>query len=388
MQIQVQDAGGTQFLRVRSQNRFDAGGFGVFASHITYYRPSIRVTARGYRTSFDAMKALAVCWIFAVSVGSVDAQVVVSRRDYAKRGRTFAQIWMADVSGLNFRQLTRSARDHSAPVCSRDGTVIYFISDRDAERSRNAYGGSGGREVWEYDRQTGQERFVWRTSRDLGLDLAGTSADGAVFVRSGDELLRAGRDFWSNAEDAAVSPDGRKVALVISDRLVVADASTGQRRMELGKYNVPAWSPDGARIAAFFEGGLCILDAATGREIERVALPKRDAPGQDIVWSPDGRRLMAGLYGENGGSGDPQSDYFLLDFATRTWTPTLTARRLLWLRDETVLYLRPYATARLSPGSAHSAWTSQVAVYDLTSLKDTPLTSGLVLNDGLAMCDR
>jgi Tol biopolymer transport system component len=295
---------------------------------------------------------------------------------------------MADAGGVNFRQLTRSARDHSAPVCSRDGKVIYFISDRDAERSRNAYGGSGGREVWAYDRETGHELFVWRTSRDLGLDLAGTGADGEVLVRRGDELLRVGRGSWSNVDGVAVSPDGHKVALVTSNRLVVADASTGQTRMELGKYDVPTWSPDGARIAAFFERGLSILDAATGRELERVALPKRDAPGQDIVWSPDGRRLMAGLYGENGGSGDPQSDYFLLDSVTRTWTPTLTARRLLWLRDETVLYLRPYVTTPLSPGSAHSVWTSQVAVYNLDSRKDRTLTSGLVLNDGLATCGR
>lgn len=95
------------------------------------------------------MRAVVVgCWILA-AVSCADAQVVVSRRDYAEHGRTFSQIWMADEAGLNFRQLTHSGRAHSAPVCSRDGKVIYFISDRDAERSRNAYGGSTGREVWE-----------------------------------------------------------------------------------------------------------------------------------------------------------------------------------------------------------------------------------------------
>jgi hypothetical protein len=67
------------------------------------------------------------------------------------------------------------------------------------------------------------------------------------------------------------------------------------------------------------------------------------------VCSPDGKRLVAGLYGENGGSGDPQNDYFLLDPATRTWTPGLTARRIRWLPGETLLYLRPFATTPLAP---------------------------------------
>jgi len=93
-----------------------------------------------------------------------------------------------------------------------------------------------------------------------------------------------------------------------------------------------------------------------------------------------------GLYGENGGAGDPQNDYFLLNPATRTWTPELTARSLLWLYGETVLYLRPYGTTPLGPGSPHNVWTSELAVYDLASHQDTALISGLVLNDDLSTC--
>src|SRR5580692_648152 len=103
------------------------------------------------------MKAAAVSCILVLGAGWLDAQVVVSRRDYAEHGRTFSQIWMANAGGLDFQQLTHSARDHSEPVCSRDGKLVYFVSDRDIERSRNSYGDyhSGEREVWAYDRQTG-----------------------------------------------------------------------------------------------------------------------------------------------------------------------------------------------------------------------------------------
>jgi Tol biopolymer transport system component len=345
------------------------------------------------------MKALAVCWILVVGAAWLDAQVVLSRRDYAQHGRTFPHIWMADTGTLNFRQLTHSARDHSEPVCSRDGKLIYFDSDRDAERSRNGYGSGGNREVWAYDRQTGQERFVWRTSREYGLDLNGATANGGLLVRVGTELHSLLRNLWiiDNVDEAAASPDGRRLALVIAEsydkqgqsqnaKLFLADAATGQSRTEVGKYDVPKWSPDGKRLAAFFDGSLAILDAATRREIERVGLPKRDAPSQDIVWSPDGKSLLVGLYGENGGAGDPQNDYFLLNPATRTWRPELTARQLLWLQSDKVLYLHPFRTTPLAPASSHSVWTSQLAVYDLASHKDTALTSGFVLNDDLSTC--
>jgi Tol biopolymer transport system component len=346
------------------------------------------------------MKARILCWIL-VGAGCLDAQMVLSRRDYTERGRTFPQIWMADAGSLKFRQLTHSSRDHAEPVCSRDGKLIYFASDSDAERSRNSYGDyhSNDRELWAYDRQTREERFVWRTSRDVGLDLKGATANGEVLVSVGTELRNVAQNPWviDNVEGAALSPDGRRLALVIAGsydkdeqsrnaRLFVADSATGRSRVEVGKYDEPRWSPDATRIAAFFDGGLAIIDATTRQEIERIALPKRDAPSEDIVWSPDGKSLLAGLYGENGGSGDPQNDYFLLNPATRTWTPEMTARRLLWLRAGTILYLRPYATTPLAPGSAHSVWTSQLAVYDPDSHKDTVLTSGLALNNYLAAC--
>jgi hypothetical protein len=77
-----------------------------------------------------------------------------------------------------------------------------------------------------------------------------------------------------------------------------------------------------------------------------------------------------------------------MNLASRTWTPELTARRVLWLQPESVLYLRPYGTTPLAAGSPHSVWTSDLALYDLASHKDTALTSGLVLNDDLSICGR
>jgi dipeptidyl aminopeptidase/acylaminoacyl peptidase len=340
------------------------------------------------------MRAWALWWIFVTGTGWLDAQIVLSRRDYAQHGRTFSQIWIADSATLHFRRLTHSARDHSQPVCSRDGKQIYFISDHDPERSPNAYGGSQGHEIWVYDVKTGQERIEKHASDGVGLGLIGTTASSELLIEVGTELQSLASNSWTihNVDQAAISPDGRRLALVVAEsydrggqsqnvRLVLADAATGKSQKEMGKYEAPTWSPDGARIATFSDRGLAVLDATAGRELDHFALPKRDAPSQDIVWSPDSKSLLVGFYGENGGSGDPQSDYFLLNLATRVWTPALTARQLLWLRGETLLYLNPFVTTPLTSASRHSVWTSQLAIYDLASHKETALTSGLVLID-------
>jgi hypothetical protein len=353
------------------------------------------------------MRIITVFWMFLLGAGWLDAQVVLSRQVYAAHGRTWRQLWIASTGSMDFRPLTHSARDHMEPLCSRDGKLIYFVSDRDPARSLNAYAGADDRELWAFDRQTGQERLVWQTSNDEGLHLngTGTTTDSAVLIRVGTELRSLLRHPWSisNVVPAyrppdAVSPDGRALAIVIAGsfdkagqshdaKLFIVDTATGQSRAQVGKYEAPAWSPDGTRIAALADDGLAIVDVATRKEITRAGWPKRDRPPEDVVWSPDGKYVLAGLYGEDGGAGDPQRDYFRLDIAAGTWTPALTAQKVLWLQGGgTLLYLRPVATTPLAPGSKHNVWTAQLAAFDLATHKDTELTTGLVLNDYLSSC--
>jgi Tol biopolymer transport system component len=349
---------------------------------------------------------MAACSILLAGAGWLDAQEVVSRRVYAEHGRTWRQLWMASGGGVDFRKLTHSARDHMDPLCSRDGKLIYFVSDRDGDRSLNAYAGANDRELWAFDRHTGQERLVWQTSDDDGLHLNGITSDGGVLIRVGTELRCLLRHPWRIAKidplnsAAALSPDGRTLAIVIAEsldqegqshgaKLFIVDTATGRARVEVGKYEAPAWSPDGTRIAAIAEdgpAGLAIIDVATRHEVVRVGWPRRDPLPEDIVWSPDEKSIVAGLYGDSGGAGDPQQDYFLLNLAARTWTSVLTAQKLLWLQGGSLLYLRPVETTPLVPGSGHNVWTAQLAVFDLKTQKDTQLTTGLVLNDYLSSC--
>jgi Tol biopolymer transport system component len=345
-----------------------------------------------------------ICLLLVAALGLLDGQVIVSRRVYTRQGRSWRQLWLADRGTTNFRQLTHSRMDHMEPVCSRDGRLIYFVSDRDGARSRNAYAGADDRQVWAFDRQTAQERLVWQTSDDGGVHLRGTSADGGVLVRVGSELRSLSPHPWvlANVDPAynavAVSPDGRRLAAVIAGsfdkegqsrdaRLFVVDTASGASRVELGKFEAPTWSPDGKRIAAMASNGLAILDVASTKEISRAGWPRPEPIPEDLSWSPDARYVLAGLYSDNGGAGDPQQDYFLLDVATQAWTTAFTARRVLWLPgSRSLLNLRPVETSPLAPGSPHQVWTAQLAVFDLSTRRNADLTSGVVLNDDLASC--
>lgn len=348
------------------------------------------------------MKRVAACLVLLLPQW-LSAQAVLSRRVYAEHGRTWQQIWISDAT-TNFRQLTHSPRDHSEPRCSRDGRLVYFVSDRDAERSRNAIpnGYPGERELWSFDRRTGRERMVWSTSDQDGLDLIGIAADGGAVVNVKSALHKIGGNPWriDRVVSARFSPDGTRLTIAAAgsfdaegqprdENAYIVDSVRGKTRVPAGKCESMFWSPSGARIACESGREILVLDPASGRQIETIRFSGPESPIESVVWAPDEGRVLVGIYGENGGSGDPQSDYFLFNPATQTWARQFTAESALWLTGgEKILYVRPIDLLPIAPGSRHSVWSSQLAIYDLATHRDTALTSGVVMNGDMAFCGR
>ncbi len=100
------------------------------------------------------------------------------------------------------------------------------------------------------------------------------------------------------ATSLAFSRDGKRLAGAPGDGAVrVWDAVTGkeERRLEgePGEFACPAFSPDGARIAVPLENGpIKVWELASGRE-EHSLKADEGASYQNVVFSPDGKRLAA-----------------------------------------------------------------------------------------------
>jgi hypothetical protein len=106
----------------------------------------------------------------------------------------------------------------------------------------------------------------------------------------------------------------------------------------------------------------------------------------DSLWSPDGRTLLVGNYGENGGSATGELDYFLLDLTTRTWTRAFTGTNALWLTPTLIIYVTPRALSPLPAGGARSVWTAHLTAFDPRAHRARPITSGLSNDLSPAVC--
>src|SRR5580692_1931382 len=105
--------------------------------------------------------------VFLLGAGSLDAQVIFSRRVYAEHGRTYQQIWEWRASDASLKALTHSPRNHFQPMNSRDGKRIYFLAGPDDSEATS---------VWSFDRATGLESEIL-AGRDYTLiGIAGAGA--------------------------------------------------------------------------------------------------------------------------------------------------------------------------------------------------------------------
>jgi Tol biopolymer transport system component len=265
--------------------------------------------------------------------GSLSAQqIAFSRRVYAPRGHTYQQLWVWSASDGQLTQLTRSARDHSTPACSVDGTQIFFTSD-----------GLPSGTDWQFSRTTRREERV-----DSAVREAQTRGTSAASLRP------------PVCEADSISP-----------------------------------SPDHAKVACSVGGhSVAIVELATQKELARIPFGQVYSNGQpypdwtlEITWSPDARLLLVGTYGENSSSASTFLDYFLLDVATRTWTRAMSGNDPLWLPDgRSIVYSTPRDLVPLTPSSDRRVWSANLARYDLASHKETQLTSGITNNEHPALC--
>ena len=140
-------------------------------------------------------------------------------------------------------------------------------------------------------RRTGGKFFHLAWSRD-GSTLAAGAVTFAIWRADG-TLVAALDDATTPAWGMAFSPDGAVLATGDENGFLRLYTGEGVLFATLKETNVAelAFAPDGKTLAV---GGGTLLDLA-GAQVTRRDLPMRSVPQSNLVWSPDGARLIAGF---------------------------------------------------------------------------------------------
>ncbi|MBS7537551.1 WD40 repeat domain-containing protein [Ancylobacter lacus] len=139
-----------------------------------------------------------------------------------------------------------------------------------------------------------------------GVDAIAPSAagDGTAWVAAGGSVARHDPDgdtarvmarYEGIARVVAPSPDSGRVALGFEASLSIVDVhdTAGERfEIEVGPVEALSWSPDGRRLAAgLLDGGIALIGTADRRVLR---LPDYPAPVRTLDWSADSRHLVTG----------------------------------------------------------------------------------------------
>ena len=211
-----------------------------------------------------------------------------------------SEIYVMNVDGSGFDNLTRDPGSDFAPAWSPDGKRIVFVSSRDGNSEIHAMNADGS-DVARLTRSTSTDdqpdwspdgdKIAFRSKRDGNYEIYVMDADGTEQTN----LTRnRGHDYgptWS--------PDGKRIAFASrrseSSGIYVMNADgTGLWRVAdtSSSDTYPAWSPDGKKIAfqsrrdGDYEVYVVNADGTSPVNVSR-------APGHDYnpCWSPDGKRV-------------------------------------------------------------------------------------------------
>lgn len=178
-------------------------------------------------------------------------------------------IWLLRNDGSH--QYTRLTPDNARaewPMWAPDGTALYYMSDR-----------------------SGTEN-IWRAALADGKDAAATVfTDGRVLwpsLSANGKLLAFERDFGIWTLDPV---SGKAAALPIELAGAIRGPLATQENLSHG-FSQIALSPDGKKLALIAHGEVFATDAAKGGHAQRIT--HTAAAEYDLTWAPDSRRLVYG----------------------------------------------------------------------------------------------
>ena len=217
---------------------------------------------------------------------------------FAARGNAAGQWWRKGRSHLDessiwqktgdaYQELTPAGAKQMWPMATADGSRIFFVSDR-----------TGPQNIWSMPRG-GQAKQLTNFT-DGRVLWASMSYDGQEIV------------FERNFRIWKMKTDGGKAAEVPITLRGAASSPMNERMSLSSQIRELALSPDGKKVAVIARGEVFAASAKDGGEATRIT--NTVAPESSVTWSPDSKKLV--YASERDGS----MEIFQYDFATETET--------------------------------------------------------------------
>ena len=283
-----------------------AGQGDVFRVRSTGGTP-LEVSAERYMTEFESAPSPDGTQIALMSKG-------ISSSQWWRNGHTHideTEIWLKPIAASGaYRKLVPADAKHAWPMWSADGRTLYFMSD--ASGAENIWAASidspanmkavthfkDGRCLWPSIGAGGHAIVFERDFAIWHLDLAsGKTERVPIELRGAGDTPGTTRTTETTFRSLALSPDGKKLAVLAHGRLFAASAKDGGEgelvRSEAVAISSPRWSPDSGSILYVAER----LTGAHQLEIYTFATQKvrvlTNAPGfvDAPEWSPDGKQV-------------------------------------------------------------------------------------------------
>jgi len=221
-----------------------------------------------------------------------------------------AELWLKPVSEAGpYRRLLEASSRRLWPMWSADSASLYFMSDEGGteniwrtsvtpgSRPQAVTRFTDGRVLFPSIANDGRAIIFEREFEIWKLDTAtGGVARVPIALRGAPAGAGERRVTETNFQSMALSPDGKKVAVIARGEVFAAstkDAGSAQRLTETpGPESSPTWSPDSRRLAYVSERGLTrqILEYDFVTQTER-ALTSTTGDVWSPVYSPDGQSL-------------------------------------------------------------------------------------------------
>jgi Tol biopolymer transport system component len=271
-----------------------------------------------------------------------------------------SEIWIVrDGTPPVYEQVTQRGAKSAWPMWSGDGNTLFYMSDRTGAQNiwKQALGTGGapltnfqrGHVLWPSITKDGRtiaferEFAIWMLDTVTGetreLTIARRGAPAGVSMEH--------RDVGNDADELALSPDGKKIAIVAHGEVFSASAKEGGDAQRVtftpGRESQVTWAPDSRRLVYVStrdgQSNLYLYDFTNGTE---TALTTGDGFVTSPQFSPDGRLLA---FERNA------RELHTLDLLTKT------DRALTNGRFDTPPFLDPAAIA-WSPDSKYLAYFS------------------------------